>query len=311
AAAPAEPPRIRVGSKSFTESYILAEMVAQIVDETGEARAERRLGLGGTGIVYGALASGDIDIYPEYTGTIAQAILKEPTLASIQAMRTRLGARGLTLGVALGFDNTYALAVRRDAAARLGLRTIGDLARHPGLRAAFDPGFLDRGDGWPGLQRQYGLRFAEVRAMELALTYPALVSGRVDVIDVFSTDRRLADGGRAARAAARHPRRAPAAAGAGGADGRGRDPDDSRARAALVHDPALRHRPAAGARRAVPLRAAAHRAHHARRDQQPRSAARRDDDGPRAPRLAPPGLGRAAAGLGDHHGGDQDRGRPH
>ena len=82
AAAPAEPPRIRVGSKSFTESYILAEMVAQIVDETGEARAERRLGLGGTGIVYGALASGDIDIYPEYTGTIAQAILKEPTLAS-------------------------------------------------------------------------------------------------------------------------------------------------------------------------------------------------------------------------------------
>jgi len=192
AAAPAEPPRIRVGSKSFTESYILAEMVAQIVDETGEARAERRLGLGGTGIVYGALASGDIDIYPEYTGTIAQAILKEPTLASIQAMRTRLGARGLTLGVALGFDNTYALAVRRDAAARLGLRTIGDLARHPGLRAAFDPGFLDRGDGWPGLQRQYGLRFAEVRAMEHALTYPALVSGRVDVIDVFSTDGQLA-----------------------------------------------------------------------------------------------------------------------
>jgi osmoprotectant transport system permease protein len=82
-ATPAEPPTIRVGSKSFTESYILAEIVAQVIDDTGEARAERRLGLGGSGIVHGALASGHIDVYPEYTGTIAQAILKEPSLVSL------------------------------------------------------------------------------------------------------------------------------------------------------------------------------------------------------------------------------------
>ena len=184
-------PSIRVGSKSFTESYILAEIVAQIIDATGEARAERRLGLGGTGIVYTALASGDIDVYPEYTGTIAQAILKESPATSIERLRERLTPRGLTFGAPLGFDNTYALALRRDAAERLGVRTISDLARHPRLTAAFDPGFLEREDGWPGLRRHYGLRLADVRIMEHALTYAALSSGRVDVIDVFSTDGQL------------------------------------------------------------------------------------------------------------------------
>jgi osmoprotectant transport system permease protein len=184
-------PRIRVGSKSFTESYILAEIVAQIIDATGEARAERRLGLGGTGIVYAALEHGDIDVYPEYTGTIAQAILKESPATSIDTLRARLLPRGLTLSAPLGFDNTYALALRRDTAERLGVRTISDLARHPRLTAAFDPGFLEREDGWPGLRRHYGLRLADVRIMEHALTYAALASGRVDVIDVFSTDGQL------------------------------------------------------------------------------------------------------------------------
>jgi osmoprotectant transport system permease protein len=192
AAARSDGPTIRVGSKSFTESYILAEIVAQIVDATGEARAERRLGLGGTGIVYGALARGDIDIYPEYTGTIGQAILKEPAATSVETLRARLKPLGLTLSAPLGFGNTYALAVRRDTADRLGLRSIGDLAGHPALTAAFDPGFLERADGWPGLRRHYGLRLASVRIMEHALAYPAVTSGRVDVIDVFSTDGQLA-----------------------------------------------------------------------------------------------------------------------
>ena len=89
----AERPTLRVGSKSFTESYILAEIVAQIIDDTGEARAERRLGLGGTGLAWGALAGGAIDIYPEYTGTIAQAILKNPALTSVGAMRAALYGR--------------------------------------------------------------------------------------------------------------------------------------------------------------------------------------------------------------------------
>ena len=184
-------PIIRVGSKSFTESYIVAEIVAQIIDETGEAHAERRLGLGGTGILYTALAAGDIDVYPEYTGTIGQAILKDPSATSVEVLRDRLKPLGLTLGTALGFDNTYALALRRNRAQHLAVRTISDLARHPALTAAFDPGFLEREDGWPGLRRHYGLRLADVRIMEHALTYAALASGRVDLIDVFSTDGQL------------------------------------------------------------------------------------------------------------------------
>jgi osmoprotectant transport system permease protein len=185
-------PPVRVGSKSFTESYILGEIVAQLVEQVNEARAERRLGLGGTGIVYGALASGDLDVYPEYTGTISRAILKDPSVTTVAALRERLRPLGLTISDPLGFDNTYALAVRRDTAARLGLRTISDLRRHPRLAAAFDPGFLEREDGWPGLRRHYGLELANVRLMEHALTYPALASGRVDVIDVFATDGQLA-----------------------------------------------------------------------------------------------------------------------
>ncbi|HET8577378.1 MAG TPA: glycine betaine ABC transporter substrate-binding protein [Methylomirabilota bacterium] len=183
---------VRVGSKSFTESYVIAEIAARIIEQVSEASVERRFGLGGTGIVYRALASGEIDVYPEYTGTISRAILNDPSVTDLPGLRARMRPRGLVISEPLGFANTYALAVRRDTAARLGLRSISDLGRHPGLAAAFDPGFLDRDDGWPGLQRHYGLRLAAVRGMEHALTYPALTSGRVDVIDVFSTDGQLA-----------------------------------------------------------------------------------------------------------------------
>src|SRR5687768_3291896 len=182
---------VRVGSKSFTESYIVAEIVAQVVEQAGEAPAERKLGLGGTGIVYGALVSGDLDVYPEYTGTISRTILKDAKLTDVAELRRRLLPLGLTVSDPLGFDNTYAVAVRRETASRLGLRTIGDLRGHPTLRAAFDPGFLQRDDGWPGLRRHYGLELADVRSMEHALTYQALSRGGVDVIDVFSTDGQL------------------------------------------------------------------------------------------------------------------------
>jgi osmoprotectant transport system permease protein len=191
AAASAAAP-VRVGSKSFTESYVIAEIVAQIAEEVGEAPVERKLGLGGTGMIYGALVNGDIDVYPEYTGTISRAILKDPSVTGIEEMRRRLLPLGLTISAPLGFANTYALAVRRETASRLGLRTIDDLREHPELRAAFDSGFMQREDGWAGLRRHYGLALADVRSMEHALTYQALVSGAVDVIDVFSTDGQLA-----------------------------------------------------------------------------------------------------------------------
>jgi osmoprotectant transport system permease protein len=179
---------IRVGSKSFTESYVLAEIVAQVIEQVGEARAERRVGLGGTGLTQRALEAGAIDVYPEYTGTLARVILKDPALRTVESLRERLEPRGLTISASLGFANTYALAVRADQAERLGLRTVGDLARHPELRAAFSSGFLEREDGWPGLRARYGLGLARVEVMEHAVTYRAIASGQVDVMDVFSTD---------------------------------------------------------------------------------------------------------------------------
>jgi osmoprotectant transport system permease protein len=187
----AELPTVRVGSKSFTESYLLAEIAAQLIESAGEVRVERKLGLGGTGIVYAALESGHIDVYPEYTGTISRAILKDPSVESIDAIRGHLASRTLTVSDSLGFSNTYALAMRKEQATRLGVRTISDLARHRGLVGAFDSGFLERDDGWPGLQKRYGLQLREARAIEHALAYAALDSGRVDVIDVFSTDGQL------------------------------------------------------------------------------------------------------------------------
>src|SRR5207249_315183 len=190
-AAPAATP-VRVGSKSFTESYVVAEIVARVAEQAGEAPVERRFGLGGTGITHGALASGEIDVYLEYTGTISRAILKDTAVTTVDALRSRLRPLGLVISDPLGFANTYALAVTRATASRLGLRTISDLARHAGLTAAFDPGFLDRDDGWPGLRRHYGLHLARVIGMEHALTYQAVASGHVDVIDVFSTDGQLA-----------------------------------------------------------------------------------------------------------------------
>ena len=185
------PDTITVGSKAFTENYILAEIVATFVQDAGEARVGRRLGLGGTGIVYEALARGEIDVYPEYTGTISRVILNDPSLTTVAALRARLQARGLTISEPLGFRNTYALAVRRETAERHGLRTISDLRRHPQFRAAFDPGFFERDDAWPGLRRHYGLALADARIIEHALAHGALASGRVDLIDVFSTDGQL------------------------------------------------------------------------------------------------------------------------
>jgi osmoprotectant transport system permease protein len=162
-----------------------------VVEQVGEARAERRVGLGGTGLTMRALEGGAIDLYPEYTGTITRVILKEPALRTDEQIRARLEARGLTMSGPLGFANTYALAMRGEQADRLGIRTIGDLGRHPELRAAFTSGFLEREDGWPGVRARYGIGLARVEVMEHALTYRAIASGEVDVMDVFSTDGQL------------------------------------------------------------------------------------------------------------------------
>ena len=184
-------PVVRVGTKSFTESYILGEIVADVIEQAGEARVERTFGLGGTAVVYRAVLHGDVDLYPEYTGTLSQAILKNPAASSVEDVRRELQGTGLTIGGPLGFNNTYALAVRRETAETLGVQAISDLKEHPQFSAAFSTGFSDREDGWPGLRQRYGLELDDVRVMEHSLTYGALVQGEVDIIDIYSTDGKL------------------------------------------------------------------------------------------------------------------------
>ena len=182
-----------VASKPFGESYLLAEMFAQLLEARG-IRAERRLGLGATDIAFAALEQGAIDVYPEYTGTGLLAILHERPTADPREVYARVAREcrerfGVQWLPPLGFQNTYAIAVRRETAERLHLRTLSDLARAGNtLRAGLTPDFIGRDDGLPGLGRAYGLRFREVRALLPAIKYQALAAGQVDVIDGYSTD---------------------------------------------------------------------------------------------------------------------------
>ena len=184
---------IIVASKPFAESFILAEVFAQLLEERGYA-VERRPGLGATEIAFQALRTGAIDVYPEYTGTGVQAILGEnPSGGPLSVFqhvsrefRDRWGVRWLA---PLGFENTYAIAVRPETADRLGLASLSDLAEHGGeLVGGLTPDFIGRADGLPGMARAYGLEFGDVRPLMQALKYQAVEQGDVDVIDGYSTD---------------------------------------------------------------------------------------------------------------------------
>ena len=188
-AGPAAAEPVRIGSKNSNESYLLAEMAAQLLESEG-FEVQRRFGLGGTLIAFDALVAGGIDLYMEYTGTLSQAILKLPHNAERPHINRLLAAKGLRLLPPLGFNNTYAIAVRRRHAEALGLRSIGDLTNHPHLQVAFSHEFLERPDGWPGLAQAYGLGL-EVTGIEHALAYQAIADGAIDVTDAYSTDGEL------------------------------------------------------------------------------------------------------------------------
>src|SRR5580698_4461102 len=184
-----------VGSKIFTEGYVLGELAAQSIEAARPPVAVvRKLGMGSTGILFQSLNSGAIDVYSDYTGTLAEAILKNPNLRSVTEIHAALLKMGIVISAPLGFDNTYALAVPEEFAQREGLHTISDLARlHATLRAGFSYEFMDRQDGYPGLAQRYdlGLDPAHVNRMEHSLTYQAIAEGAVDVIDVYSTDAKI------------------------------------------------------------------------------------------------------------------------
>jgi osmoprotectant transport system permease protein len=190
----AAPPLV-VGSKRFTESYILGEIVRQTLQADG-VPAEHRQGLGNTGILEQALASGAVDVYPEYTGTIVRELLKRPQAPanpSLAQLNEWLAPRGLKAAVPLGFNNTYALAMLESRAAELGIARISDLLgpKAQGLRLGLSHEFLERGDGWPALKAAYRLPQATANGLDHGLAYEAIRQGTVDLIDIYATDAKV------------------------------------------------------------------------------------------------------------------------
>ena len=183
--------KVVVGSKRFTESYILGEVIAQAARQAG-ADSTHRQGLGNGAVVLEALKTGEIDVYPEYLGTVEREILKLPTGSPPDVVQARLRDMGLVMGVPLGFDNGYALATRAATAQALGLRSLSDLRAQPALRVAVSQEFLGRQDGWPGLAARYGLP-QRPTSIDHGLSYQALASDRIDLTDVYTTDAKIAE----------------------------------------------------------------------------------------------------------------------
>ncbi|HEY1685175.1 MAG TPA: glycine betaine ABC transporter substrate-binding protein [Tepidisphaeraceae bacterium] len=180
---------VRVGSKAFTESVILGELATQLGNNAGVATIHRSQ-LGGTRLLWEALLSGQIDIYPEYTGTIIQELIPG-TAKDTAAIEAALKERGIGMTQPLGFNDTYALGVPENLARKLNLHSISDLGKYPLLRFGFSNEFLNRKDGWPLVQAVYALPQTNVTGLDHDLAYRAVSSGSIDVIDLYSTDAEI------------------------------------------------------------------------------------------------------------------------
>ncbi|MGB8342803.1 MAG: glycine betaine ABC transporter substrate-binding protein [Chthoniobacterales bacterium] len=183
---------IVVGSKKFTESYVLGEIARSVLERAG-FQVEERPGMGGTIILWQALRSGQIDLYPEYTGTVGEEILKTKQPLEENEMRRALEKFGVGMSTDLGFNNTYALVMRRTEAEKLGIQTISDLRQHENLKLGLTHEFLDRRDGWRPLAAAYDLTMPNVSGIDHAIGYAALANGSIDVKDAYSTDAKIAE----------------------------------------------------------------------------------------------------------------------
>ena len=181
---------IAVGSKSFAENVILGEMAIRLVEASGGS-ATHKVGLGGTAILWQALLKGDLDVYPDYTGTLFQEQFFGKGLTSIADLRRELATLGLGMAEPIGFVNTYAIGMRRQQAGELGVTKISQLKGFPELSFGFGQEFMTRNDGWPGLQKLYSLPQTDIRSMDHELSYRALSTGAISVKDLFSTDAEL------------------------------------------------------------------------------------------------------------------------
>lgn len=181
---------LRVGSKKFTESVIIGELLAQLVSVT-QTPVEHIDEIGGTSQLFQYLLAGEIDIYPDYTGTIRLELLANERPETMQQVREVLQHKGVMMSQPLGFNNGYAIGMLRSMAERLGIERVSDLARHTQLRFGFNNEFMSRVDGWPGLKTRYSLRQKDVRGMDHDIAYRALKNGDIGVMDVYTTDAKI------------------------------------------------------------------------------------------------------------------------
>lgn len=191
-AAPCLAQPILVGSKKFTESYVLAEIAKRAIGKNGSP-VDHRQGMGGTIILWQALRSDQIAVYPEYTGTIGEEILKASPNASAAEMREQLAKFGVGMSGELGFNNTYALVMSRAAAEQKQIRRISDLRNHPALKLGLTHEFLNRRDGWRPLSERYQLPTQNVVGIDHGLGYEALRNGSIGVKDAYSTDAKIGE----------------------------------------------------------------------------------------------------------------------
>ncbi len=189
----AQETQVTVGSKAFTEGYLLGELVAQTLEQEQSADVIRKFGLGQTGILFEALKSGEVDLYSEYTGTISEAILKKPELQEFDQIQKALEPLGLVMSQPLGFNNSYAIAVTKKFADDHSLKSISDLAKlSGGARIGFSHEFMSRADGYRALAEKYKFKFSALpQSMEHSLAYQAIENGSVDIIDAYSTDAKI------------------------------------------------------------------------------------------------------------------------
>lgn len=183
--------QVEVGSKKFTESVILGELATQLMASSG-IKAKHRAELGGTRLLWNALLNDEIDVYPEYLGTIRQEILASEGIQSDADLPAALAAKGIVLGTRLGFNNSYSIGMKEETAARLRIRTISDLAEYREAVLGFSHEFIDRADGWPALRERYRMAPKEVRGLDHDVAYRALDSGAVTAIEVYTTDAEIA-----------------------------------------------------------------------------------------------------------------------
>lgn len=182
---------LRIGSKNFTESIVLAEVLRLDAQRHG-LQLEHKRAMGGSAILWKALLEGSIDAYPEYTGTITRELLHDvPADATLDRLGEALRKQGIGISQPLGFDDSYALGVSQELATRLGLHTLSDLRAHPELRFGLSNEFMSRGDGWPGLMAAYGYAPKSIKALDHGLAYRALAGGAADVIDLYTTDAEI------------------------------------------------------------------------------------------------------------------------